>query len=88
MEIRKFRRHHDLENLGRERWAEYDGSIRRVFMITELYYGSLEITIDKTQEVIVQAALEAGELKGKLDSQSQRKRSYVFPIKSCPLPCV
>ena len=73
-----------LEVLRRERWAEYDGSIRRVFMITELYYGGLEITIDKSQEAQVKAALEAGELSGELATKSQRKRSYVFSHQEVP----
>jgi len=85
MEIRKIRRPYDLAQLGRDRWREYDGSIHRVFMITELYYGSLEITIDPSREAEVQAALETGELKGKLATRSQRKRSYVFSHQGLPL---
>lgn len=73
-----------LEVLRRERWAEYDGSIRRVFMITELYYGGLEITIDKAQETEIEAALETADLQGKLRHKSQRKRSYVFDHKEIP----
>ncbi len=36
-----------LEKLKAGNWKYYDGKIRRVFMITELYYGSIKIVIDK-----------------------------------------
>lgn len=36
-----------LEKLKVGNWKYYDGKIRRVFMITELYYGSIKIVIDK-----------------------------------------
>ena len=36
-----------LEKLKAGNWKYYDGKIRRVFMITELYYGSVKIVIDK-----------------------------------------
>lgn len=84
MKIRKFRRLYDLAQLGRDRWVEYDGSIRRVFMITELYYGSLEIPTNQSREAKVQAALETGKLKGKLAARNPRKRSYVFPHQGLP----
>jgi hypothetical protein len=32
-----------LEILKMEKWKKYDGMIRRVFMITELYYGSIKL---------------------------------------------
>ncbi len=36
-----------LEALKKDKWEDYDGKIRRVFMITELYYGSIKM-ITKT----------------------------------------
>ena len=32
-----------LELLKKNKWNAYDGNIRRVFMITELYYGSIKV---------------------------------------------
>jgi len=37
-----------LEILKMSKWDKYDGKIRRVFMITELYYGSIKL-ITKTK---------------------------------------
>lgn len=37
-----------LEKLKENNWKFYDGKIRRVFIITELYYGRIKIVIDKT----------------------------------------
>jgi len=36
-----------LERLKENNWKFYDGKIRRVFIITELYYGRVRIVIDK-----------------------------------------
>lgn len=36
-----------LEQMKATRWSEYDGRIRRVFLITELYYGTIRMVIEK-----------------------------------------
>jgi hypothetical protein len=36
-----------LEEMKATRWSEYDGKIRRVFMITELYYGTIKMVVEK-----------------------------------------
>ena len=39
-----------LEELKKNNWSYYDGKIRRVYMITELYYGRMNIVINKKFE--------------------------------------
>ena len=39
-----------LEELKKNNWSYYDGKIRRVFMITELYYGRINMVINKDLE--------------------------------------
>lgn len=36
-----------LEQMKKNRWEEYDGRIRRVNMITELYYGSVRLVVER-----------------------------------------
>lgn len=36
-----------LEQMKRNHWSEYDGRIRRVFLITELYYGTIRMMVEK-----------------------------------------
>ncbi len=36
-----------LEQMKASRWSDYDGSIRRVYLITELYYGTIRMVIKK-----------------------------------------
>ena len=38
---------HLLEDMKASRWSDYDGSIRRVYLITELYYGTIQVLIEK-----------------------------------------
>lgn len=35
-----------LEEMKKYHWTHYDGSLRRLFMITELYYGSIQMIVD------------------------------------------
>ncbi len=41
--LTKIRIDNYLEQLKKNKWDAYDGKIRRVFMITELYYGSIKL---------------------------------------------
>ncbi len=43
-----------LERMKEHKWKEYDGRIRRVHMITELYYGSIKLVVEKKHAIMVQ----------------------------------
>lgn len=45
--INRIRIDNYLEILKEDNWKSYDGKIRRVYMITELYYGSIQLILDK-----------------------------------------
>lgn len=58
-----------LEKLKRNNWSAYDGKIRRVFMITELYYGDIQILISKGVQV-------KNMLKTNIDSNLNQEYSF------------
>ncbi len=73
-----------LEILKMNKWDKYDGRIRRVFMITELYYGSIKL-ITKTKW---KNDLEASIKNSDLDLQNQidfgNEVEYTFDHKNVP----
>lgn len=73
-----------LEEMRRNKWEDYDGKIRRVFVITELYYGSLKITVDKNFGVELEAAAEAAGLDSPVAFNLGRKTEYTFDHAEVP----
>ncbi|MCF8331295.1 MAG: hypothetical protein K9H84_02500 [Bacteroidales bacterium] len=47
-----------LEELKKKNWDKYDGSIRRVFIITELYYGSINLVVKQQLQEEFKVALK------------------------------
>lgn len=47
-----------LEMMKANRWEEYDGKIRRVYMITELYYGSIQLVVERSLSGKLESALK------------------------------
>ena len=60
---------HHLEKMKAQKWREYDGSIRRVFMITELYYGTIKMVVEKQYSAELDTMLQhtALEVASKLE---------------------
>ena len=52
-----------LEQMKATRWSEYDGRIRRVFLITELYYGTIRMVIEKQFSTELDTILKETELE-------------------------
>lgn len=73
-----------LEELKRDRWEDYDGRIRRVFMITELYYGSLQVIVSSETSASLEAALATANLPFETKTSGSRHASYSFPHGECP----
>lgn len=61
-----------LEIMKATRWSEYDGRIRRVYMITELYYGTIKLVVEKQ----FSAELEAQLQNNKLEVLSRNEGSF------------
>lgn len=73
-----------LENMKSTRWKEYDGSIRRVFMITELYYGTIRMVIEKQFSTELEAILEKASLQASGKSEGSHAVEYEFSHDNVP----
>ena len=67
-----------LEQMKASRWSDYNGSIRRVFIITELYYGTIRMIIEKQFSAELEAILEKAELEALSKSEGSHAVEYEF----------
>ena len=75
---------HFLEQMKASHWSEYDGSIRRVYMITELYYGTIRMVIEKQFSGEMEAILEKTELQVSGRSEGSHAIEYEFSHNDVP----
>ena len=73
-----------LEELKRNKWKDYDGKIRRVFMITELYYGSVKVVINKETKANFEASLKNTDLTVKPGLAFGKSVEYTFDHENVP----
>jgi hypothetical protein len=73
-----------LEKLKSGNWKYYDGKIRRVFMITELYYGSVKIVIDKNMASDFNLALKKTGMEISNELELGTAIEYSFKHKNVP----
>ncbi len=74
-----------LEQMRAKKWADYDGKMRRLFVIKELYYGtSIKITINKDFKNDFDLKLKQYNLKAKLVAEGSITKTYEFSNKNVP----
>lgn len=73
-----------LDELRKNEWEDYDGKIRRVFMITELYYGDVKIVIDNEFKVEFEAALENADMELKNETKVEKMTEFTFDHQNVP----
>jgi len=73
-----------LEVMKATRWKEYDGSIRRVFMITELYYGTMRMVVEKQYSAELEAILDKIELETIHRTEGSHAVEYEFSHQNVP----
>ena len=73
-----------LEEMKASHWSKYDGSIRRVFLVTELYYGTIRMVIEKQFSTELEAILEKTELKASAKSEGSHAVEYEFSHDNVP----
>jgi len=73
-----------LEEMKATHWKEYDGSIRRVFMITELYYGTIRMVIEKQFSTELEAILDKASLQASGKSEGSHAVEYEFSHDNVP----
>ena len=73
-----------LEQMKASRWSEYDGSIRRVYMITELYYGTLRMLIEKQFSTELETSMQKADLQASGKSEGGHAVEYEFSHDNVP----
>ena len=73
-----------LEELKKNNWEKYDGKIRRVFMITELYYGSIKLVIQNNFKNDFSAAIKNTDLEMKNELDFGKSTEYTFDHQNVP----
>ncbi|HDS06692.1 MAG TPA: hypothetical protein ENO05_03615 [Bacteroides sp.] len=73
-----------LEQMKATRWSAYDGSIRRVFMITELYYGTIRLVVERQYSAILDSLLERSALDALSRSAGNFAVEYEFSHDNVP----
>jgi len=65
-------------------WKTYDGKLRRVYMITELYYGSIQLILNKELKAELEGSIEQTQLKIKETVEFDKSIEYTFEHNSVP----
>lgn len=73
-----------LEQMKASHWSAYDGSIRRVYLITELYYGTIRMVIEKQFSSELEASLEKANLQASARSVGSHAVEYEFSHDNVP----
>ncbi len=73
-----------LEQMKASRWSDYDGSIRRVYLITELYYGTLRMLIEKQFSTELEASMVKADLQASGKSERSHAVEYEFSHDNVP----
>lgn len=73
-----------LERMKATRWKEYDGRIRRVFMITELYYGTIRMVVEKQYSAELEAVLDKMALEAIHKTEGSHAVEYAFSHDNVP----
>jgi len=73
-----------LELLKEGNWKEYDGKIRRVHMITELFYGTIKIVIENAFSNSFELALEKTMLQASSKLKGSSSVEYSFSNRNVP----
>jgi hypothetical protein len=73
-----------LEQMKATKWSEYDGRIRRVFMITELYYGTIKLVVEKQFSTELDALLQNTGLEVHTRNEGSHAVEYEFSHDNVP----
>ena len=73
-----------LEQMKATRWKDYDGRIRRVYLITELYYGTIRILIEKQFSSDLEASMNKLDLRASGKSEGSHAVEYEFSHDNVP----
>jgi hypothetical protein len=75
---------HFLEQMKATRWSAYDGSIRRVNMITELYYGTMRLVVSREHSAELDSQLNLSALQAAAKTEGKHAIEYEFSHANVP----
>ncbi len=75
---------HFLETMKNNRWQDYDGRIRRVYMITELYYGTIKLVVENYMSNNLEAALKKNRVQFRAGGGGMNMTAYEFSHENIP----
>lgn len=73
-----------LEEMKASHWKDYDGSIRRVYLITELYYGTIRMLIEKQFSTELEASMKKAALHASGKAEGSHAVEYAFSHDNVP----
>lgn len=73
-----------LELMKEKKWQEYDGKIRRVNIITELYYGSIKLVVERSLSGKMDAALQYSGINFVSKAEGSKSVEYAFSHEEVP----
>lgn len=73
-----------LEKMKASRWSEYDGTIRRVYMITELYYGTIKLVVEKQFSAELDVLIQNTSLEALTRNEGTHAVEYEFSHDNVP----
>ena len=73
-----------LEILKKDNWKTYDGKIRRVYMITELYFGSIQLILSSDLKSELDSSLRHADLKLLETVEFDKSIEYTFDHNKVP----
>lgn len=83
-DLSRVRIDHFLEQMKAGKWKEYDGRVRRVHMITELYYGTIRLVVEKQHGGELDALLRKANLQASAQSEGTHAVEYEFTHDNVP----
>lgn len=73
-----------LEELKENHWKEYKKKLRKAYMITQLFYADVNISIETSFEAEFEASVKPADLNASTKTVFERTINYSFPSGNCP----
>ena len=67
-----------LDEYRKKKWDDYDGKVRRAFMITELFYGKIRMVIGKELSQEFEVEVKKSDLKVSNKFDYGKEIEYTF----------
>jgi hypothetical protein len=73
-----------LDDFKAQKWADYRKELRRIHFVERLYYGNIEVSLEKSLSTAIKAELEKKGIK--FETKSEFEKTLVIKINNSNLP--